>query len=1124
MELATDRARPQLTEPLAGLNPAQREAVLHSDGPLLVLAGAGSGKTRVLTTRIANLVRQHGVEPSRILAVTFTNKAAGEMRDRLTRLLGGEPRGMWVGTFHAIGARIVRMNAGLLGRTSQFTIYDEEDTLAVVKRVMEAKKISLKEWTPKTIRHAISDAKNALVDPAEYARLAADPLSRAAAAVYLDLDGVMRQQNAVDFDDLLVLPVHLFRTHPDRLAAYADRFRYILVDEYQDTNRAQYALIKMLGSHGNVAVVGDDDQCLIGGTLVTMADGTVRPIETVRVGDFVMSGHGSGRFRPARVTRTHARPGVRDGIAITTRSGHRIVSTPEHTHFAGYKLGIVPQTYFTYLMFRRGVGYRVGTTQVYTRGQQRPIVGLAQRMHQEHADALWVISTHETANGAREDEQLVAAGYGLPMLPFVARRPSRVSDSLDTEWAAHRLLAHRGLAVDEPHFRPRSRNSSRRNVVVTLCGDRRGARPMHRISLVGNDDDGRATLTDLGLSIRTAKAGSASWRYETASASYAALGDTVAQIGSRFDINVMRVARLGRNDANGMIESNSLPFTAAASVMPGMAMFTGDGGYDIVESVERIILDAPVYDLDIERTHNYIANGLITHNSIYGWRGADIRNILDFEKDFAPATVVRLEENYRSTKPILDLANVVIAENRQRLGKTLRTSRSGGERVTLVRSADERDEANWVVDEILTRRRADGGLLLRDIAILYRTNAQSRAFEEAVRRQGVPYRLIGATRFYDRREIRDLMSYLKLIANPADDEAFRRAIAVPRRGIGDGALTQLAESAIRVTGGPLPLLVAAGRPDITTAVRAGPRASLEEFATLLARLRAEAAESGVHELLQSVVDAIRYGDYLKAEGPDSAERLDNVRELITSAAETVVDDGGEVGLTPLDHFLQRASLVAAVDQLDPSADAIAMMTIHNAKGLEFPVVFVTGLEDGLFPLARAYDEPAMLEEERRLFYVGVTRAERKLYLTYADQRRRNGELLSGKPSLFLGAIPSGMLDQVETMRARTEGRSAFATFNDAVGPSTRPSYRRPGVPVTRATYGPTRYSDAGDESQDAPSYRVGEQVRHRTFGSGVIAEVSGSGKDLKVKIDFEDAAIGRKTLVVAQAGLQKGWD
>ncbi|HZS58320.1 MAG TPA: UvrD-helicase domain-containing protein [Gemmatimonadaceae bacterium] len=759
-----------LGEPLVGLNPAQREAVLHAEGPMLVLAGAGSGKTRVLTTRIVNLIREHGVSPSHILAVTFTNKAAGEMRSRLTRLLGDEPTGMWVGTFHAIGARLLRANAPLVGRTSAFTIYDEDDILGTVKRITEAKRISTRDFTPKAVHSVISDAKNALVMPPEYAKLASDPLSRAAAPVYADLERVMREQNAVDFDDLLLLPVEMFRAHPDRLDKYANTFRYILVDEYQDTNRAQYMLIKLLGRHGNVAVVGDDDQ------------------------------------------------------------------------------------------------------------------------------------------------------------------------------------------------------------------------------------------------------------------------------------------------------------------------------------------------------------------SIYGWRGADIRNILDFEKDFPTAKVVRLEENYRSTQPILDLANVVIQGNTQRLGKTLRTSRTGGERVTLTRSADERDEAAFVIDEIMGRRRMDRDLKLRDVAILYRTNSQSRAFEEALRRNGLPYSIVGAVRFYDRREIRDVMSYLKLIANPADEEAFRRAIAVPRRGVGDQALSLLAEAA---RGAGVSMLEACARPELLTTQRPGPRTALGEFAILIASLKEKAVDAGVDELLEDIIGAIRYGDFLRAEGPDAAERLDNVRELIASAAETVVDDGGEVGLRPLDHFLQRTSLVAGVDKLDANADAVVMMTLHNAKGLEFPIVFVTGLEDGLFPLARAYDDPKQIEEERRLFYVGITRAEKKLYLTYADHRRRNGELLPGRASAFLTPIPKNMLETKETIRARSEGRSAFATFgqNDFGDSQTyRPSIRRPGNPVSISRYGPTRFADEAEVSQDTPTYRVGERVKHKTFGSGVIAEMTGSGRELKVRIDFDNPEIGRKTLVAAQAGLERGWE
>jgi DNA helicase II / ATP-dependent DNA helicase PcrA len=779
MDIATD-------DPLLeGLNPAQREAVLHIDGPLLVLAGAGSGKTRVLTTRIARLIDQHGVDPSRILSVTFTNKAAGEMKDRIARLLGRAPSGMWVGTFHAIGARMLRAAPHLVGRTTAFTIYDQDDTQTVVKRVMERNKLNVKQFTPRGVHAAISDAKNALVTPDEYANLAMDPFSRAVAVVYRELGEALRVANAVDFDDLLVLPVRLLAENPGELEKYRRKFRYLLVDEYQDTNRAQYQFVKLLaGGHGNLCVVGDDDQ------------------------------------------------------------------------------------------------------------------------------------------------------------------------------------------------------------------------------------------------------------------------------------------------------------------------------------------------------------------SIYGWRGADIRNILDFNKDFPDAHVVRLEENYRSTPEVLDLANVVISANKGRMGKTLRPTHRSGERVTAARCLDERDEAEFIVEELVARRAQSSSLTLRDVAILYRTNAQSRALEEALRKRAIPYRIVGNVRFYDRREIRDLMSYLKLVANPADDEAFRRAIAVPKRGLGEATIEQLSAAAWAAG---VPMLAAAVRPDLVAPLRPAARTALGEFAAMITRFRESAREAAVDELLREIVDAIRYAEYLRAEGPESADRLDNVRELITGAAETVADEEGEVGLTPLDHFLQRAMLVSELDKLGPDADAVTLMTLHNAKGLEFPVVFISGLEDGLFPLAKAYDDPALLEEERRLFYVGITRAERKLYLTHAEERRRNGEFMPSKASSFLVAIPEDMLEQRMTIKVRSSGRSFMHSLgggsqwgnsrkrdtaatlrtayldDDAFPPSA--AARRPGTPVSR----PTGFDDA-EASQDAAVIAVGARVRHRKFGSGVIAELAGAGRDLKAKIDFDDETIGRKTLVVAQANLERDID
>ncbi len=753
---------------LATLNDAQREAVEHGDGPLLVLAGAGSGKTRVLTTRIAHLVRERSVHPGSILAVTFTNKAAGEMRERIAGLLGADPRHMWAGTFHSIGARIVRAHAELVGRTRSYTIYDEDDYVALVRRLMERLNISARDTSPQAVAAVISDAKNKLISETEFTNLARDAFTKAAARVYGGLEGALRQNNAATFDDLLTLPVELFEKHAEVRKLYQDRFQHILVDEYQDTNRAQYRLVALLGSvHGNVTVVGDDDQ------------------------------------------------------------------------------------------------------------------------------------------------------------------------------------------------------------------------------------------------------------------------------------------------------------------------------------------------------------------SIYGWRGADIRNILDFERDFPSAAIVRLEVNYRSTPEILQLANAAIAPNSERLGKTLRASRPRGPKPRLLASLDERDEADYITTEIEKRRYGTSAVPYRDVAVLYRTNAQSRPIEETLRRKNIPYRIVGAVRFYDRREIRDLLAYLKLIANARDDEAFRRAIAVPKRGLGDTSIDALATAA---TGAAKSLLEAAGDESLTTALRPAARTALADFARLIAQLFEKSRDASVDELLRALVSAIGYEAVLRAEGPEGVERLENVQSLIDGAAEFVVDEGAEVGLTPLDHYLQRTTLVAGIDILDPNADAVTLMTLHNAKGLEFPTVFIAGLEEGLFPIARARESDTQLEEERRLFYVGITRAEETLILTHARSRRRNGEQMGSLPSSFLNELPRELVQSSATVRLRGSGR--FGAFSDdpaeprAFVHRLTPSARRPGKPVERRPFAAS--SSAADESQDTPLFYTGERVKHPRFGSGTIAELAGVGREAKVVVDFDDSAVGRKRLVIAFAGLERG--
>jgi len=742
-----------------GLNPAQRAAVEHGAGPLLVLAGAGSGKTRVLTARLAYLVAERGLRPDRIFATTFTNRAARAMRERVATLLGHEPHGLWIGTFHSLSARLLRREAQHLGFTRSFTIYDEDDRLALLKRLLEQGGYAPKAFPPKLVQAVISSAKNRLMTPAGLAAEATDRVGRAAADMYARLQDALRLANAMDFDDLLVHPLTLFREHPDRLAAWQSRFDAVLVDEFQDTNRAQYLLVKALAErHGNFSAVGDDDQ------------------------------------------------------------------------------------------------------------------------------------------------------------------------------------------------------------------------------------------------------------------------------------------------------------------------------------------------------------------SIYSWRGAEVRNMLEFQQDFSGTTLVRLEENYRSTQMILDAANALIAENTRRLGKTLFTARAGGPPVVVLAAADERDEAEWLVRE-LEARRADEHYGHADFAVLYRTNAQSRAFEDAFRRAGVPYRVVGAVSFYERREVKDLVAYLRLIVNPADDEAFLRAVQVPKRGVGGTSVDVLRAAATQWGKSLLAVAAIADRvPDLRPQAKRG----FQEFAAFMDRLRADAGSLSPAAALEQVIEAIQYEDYLEAEGVEGVDRVENVRELLAAAAEQSEEAMEEEEGTPLERFLATAALTTSAEQKTGDADGVTLMTVHTAKGLEWPVVAVAGLEDGLFPLSRALETQEGAEEERRLAYVAITRARDRLYLSWARMRRRGGQMMPGMASRFLDAIPPGVSEE-----RRSSAAFGAEALRRATGGARRPPWWVGEAPVQ--TYGMAETAPEA-ESQDAPRYVKGERVRHRRFGSGTIRGLVGRGRDLKVEIEFDDAEHGTKLLVVAYAGLERDFE
>ncbi len=758
-----------LQELLEDLNEPQREAVTHGEGPLLILAGAGSGKTRVLAHRIAFLIYTDQAQAGEILAITFTNKAAREMRERVERLLGHATRGMWLMTFHSACARILRAEAARLGYTRQFTIYDQADARRLAKRSADAVGVDPKRYTPAAVLNQISAAKNKLIDVDDYRRQAASPFEEMIGEVYDIYQRDLVRMNAMDFDDLLFRTVNLLELFEEARERYRETFRHVLVDEYQDTNHAQYRLLQLL------------------------------------------------------------------------------------------------------------------------------------------------------------------AGGGAP--------PKRGREAGDGEPAYARPVGHRNLAV------------------------------------VGDD----------------------------------------AQ-------------------------------------------------------------------------------------SIYGFRGADIENILRFQDDFPDARVVKLEQNYRSTETILQAANSVIANNRGQIGKKLWSELGQGEQIHMRALQDEHAEARYVVGEI--QRLVDEGASRAEIAVLYRTNAMSRVIEDALVRSEIAYQVIGGTKFYERAEIKDAIAYLTLLANPYDVVSFTRVANSPRRGIGATTLARVTAHAAAMD---ISVWEAAARPQEVPGLGSAAVKALGRFMASMAELRAmtgaepfggegedearvaqltadapgdEPQRGGqgvpIAELLEAVLAQTGYIEALEAERSIEAQgRIENLEQLVEVGRE--FDEAEQDAEPTLERFLQEVALVADADTRSDDEGLVTLMTLHNAKGLEYPTVFITGLEDGVFPHSRAIDEGG-LEEERRLFYVGVTRAMRKLYLTYARRRAVFGAQSYGMPSRFLTEIPGDLLDE------GTEGFGA-AAFT--------PSLARGGETAWSSGGGQVRA--ARGEGVAAASFRLGEDVVHAAFGDGVVTGVEPDG-------------------------------
>jgi len=1069
---------------LDGLNEDQRQAVGSPLGAALVLAGAGSGKTRVLVHRVAWLIQVEGASPNSILAVTFTNKAAAEMRSRIETLLGLPSGAMWLGTFHGLAHRLLRIHWREAGLPQSFQILDSEDQARVLRKVLKALDLDETRWIPREILWFINAQKDEGHRP-KHIKDDGDPTRRQLIKIYQAYEEACQRAGVVDFAELLLRAYELWRDNPGLLQHYRTRFQHVLVDEFQDTNAIQYKWLMLLTAQGGMPfVVGDDDQCLAAGTLVTMGDGAKRAIESIVAGDSVLSNYGGGDLRPARVTECFAKRRQGQIVCVHLRSGAVVKSTPEHVHFAGYVLGETPQTYFLYLMHKEGVGYRLGTSQVYTEGQARPMVGFKQRALQEHADALWIVRTHTSENEARIDEVLTSLRFGLPTCPFIPRKgkarngfvhdaghPRRIFSSLNTLVSAERLLEEVGLDIDRPHHQPQGRNSNRRNIVITLCGDRRGGTPTHRISVVGVSAKDRAILEAMGLKCSAAKALGPSWRFETVRADFGELMSIARAIRERLE---------GRYVLQGHMLEKSLPFITAASIRNGMVMVVDSGRFDVVERIEYETYDAEVYDINVERTHNFIAGGIVTHNSIYRWRGARVENLNQFRRDFPGAVLYKLEQNYRSTGTILKAANALIANNAGRLGKTLWTSGEDGERVKLYAAFNERDEADFVVNRI--REWVARGGARREVAVLYRSNAQSRVFEEAFLNARMPYRVYGGLRFFERAEIKDALAYLRLAASRADDTSFERVVNLPVRGIGAKTMDLVRDTA-RANNTSL----WNGAIGAQAALPQRAAQALQGFMELIDRLAREINGLELHEQVDHVIQMSGLIEHFKKEKGERGEgRIENLLELVSAARGFSPETEAEAELSPLESFLSHAVLESGEGQADAYDDCVQMMTLHSAKGLEFPVVFLAGMEDGLFPHQRSVADLAGLEEERRLCYVGATRAMRHLYVTYAEQRRLYGVDTYGQPSRFIGEFPPELLEEI-----------------------------RPRLQVSRPVF--VKRSSTLDETP-AVGMRMGSRVRHSKFGDGVVLNFEGNGPHARIQVNFERQ--GTKWLMLSYANLE----
>lgn len=939
---------------LVGLNDEQRRAVVTTDGPLLIQAGAGSGKTKTLIHRIAYIIATNKATPHNILAVTFTNKAAKEMRERIAHLLHQDADNRsfmpFMGTFHSICVRLLRQDGEHIGVPRNFVIFDESDRVSAIKQATRTLRIDDKSFPPKTISNLISSAKNDLMSPDEYLGLADSPNQLTAAKVFPLYEKALKDSGALDFDDLISKTVTLLKTKPEVRQKWQKQFRYVLIDEYQDTNLAQYNLVKMLiNDDKNIAVVGDDWQCFPPGTMIETDNGPV-PIENIKKGDIVRSASGygeSGLFPVLSKKKFNHKDKL---VTITTESGKQISCTRNHLLFA---------------------------------------------------------------------------------------MPDKVIDSKNME-----------ISIDVILFADKSTDES-------------SPWSASRLSINTSNAKYLEGLKSAGYNIRPGK--NDTLRLELHNLDYGQIEQKLEEISVQLGDGVS-VSKYS------FMTDKKFIFMSASQVHPGMSIPVYSDGKIIsekVKAVENIEYEGHVYDIDVDKVHNYIASDIVVHNSIYSWRGADFKNILNFERDYKDATVIKLEQNYRSTKSILDAAHAVITKNQMRSDKKLWTQEGNGLPLQILQAQNQSAEADMIIRRIESMVRA-GRRKYSDYAVLYRTNAQSRSVEEMFVRYGVPYKIVGGVRFYDRKEIKDIIAYLRFIFQPGDAVSFERIVNVPTRGIGAKSLENFRVWSSQAGSIMAGLESIADCPGLPVKARAG----FSELADIVLSYRQLMEDTAVSGVVDSLLRRLDYNAYLDDGTLQGESRQENVRELI-SVAKAYQDVG-------LEGFLEEVSLISDLDSNKDLDNSVTLMTLHAAKGLEFPAVFMVGLEETILPHSRALYDQREMEEERRLMYVGMTRAREELTLLYATSRALYGGVQYNPPSRFLSEIDT-----------KTH--------------------------VESVNYDPSPQVDSviSNEPRYVLELSEGDKVNHQSFGNGVVVEVDGDN----VAVHFKTKGV--KKLNVAFAPLEK---